>query len=166
MNSQADHQTRVIGSRVKRIEDPKLLIGQGCYLDDIKIENTHHVAFVRSPYAHAKILSVDTTEAKKLPGVIGVYKASDLESLVTSLRMPLGFPTNALPKNITPFVLCPEEVCFVGEAIVMIVARSRHVAEDAASLVHVDYQPLGMVSDIRDALEVDAPSVRSESPSN
>jgi carbon-monoxide dehydrogenase large subunit len=166
MNSQVDHQTRVIGSRVKRIEDPKLLIGKGCYLDDIKIENTHHVAFVRSPYAHAKILSVDTTEARKLPGVVGVYKASDLESLMTSLRMPLGFPTNALPKNITPFVLCPEEVCFVGEAIVMVVARSRHVAEDAAALVHVDYQPLGLISDIRDALETHAPSVRSESPSN
>ena len=129
MNSQVDHQTRVIGSRVKRIEDPKLLIGKGCYLDDIKIENTHHVAFVRSPYAHAKILSVDTTEARKLPGVVGVYKASDLESLVTSLRMPLGFPTNALPKNITPFVLCPEEVCYVGEAEQNVVTNSENAKD-------------------------------------
>ena len=166
MNSQVDHETRVIGSRVKRIEDPKLLIGKGCYLDDIKIENTHHVAFVRSPYAHAKIISIDATEALKLPGVVGIYKASDLENLVTSLRMPLGFPTNALPKNITPYILCPEEVCYVGESIVMVVAISRHIAEDAASVINVDYQPLEVISDIREALKANAPSVRSESPSN
>ena len=166
MNSQVDHETRVIGSRVKRIEDPKLLIGKGCYLDDIKIENTHHVAFVRSPYAHAKIISIDATEALKLPGVVGIYKASDLENLVTSLRMPLGFPTNALPKNITPYILCPEEVCYVGESIVMVVAISRHIAEDAASVINVDYQPLEVISDIREALKANAPSIRSESPSN
>ncbi len=166
MKSQDDHQSRIIGSRVKRIEDPKLLVGKGCFLDDIKLENTHHVAFVRSPYAHAKIISIDTSEALKVPGVIAVYKASDLENLVLSLRMPLGFPTNALPKNITPYILCPKEVCFVGESIVMVVALSRHIAEDAASLIEVDYQPLDLISDIRDSLLPNAPPVRSESQSN
>ena len=110
MNILEDQQSRIIGSRVKRIEDPKLLIGKGCFLDDIHLDNLLHVAFLRSPHAHAKILSIDTNAALNIPGIISIYTAKDLVPLVSSLRMPLGFPTNALPKNITPFILCPEEV--------------------------------------------------------
>jgi carbon-monoxide dehydrogenase large subunit len=166
MNTLEDHQSRIIGSRVKRIEDPKLLIGKGCFLDDIHLDNMLHVAFLRSPHAHAKILSIDANAALNIPGVISIYKAKDLVPLVSSLRMPLGFPTNALPKNITPFILCPEEVCYVGEAIVMVVAASRHIAEDALSVIQVDFEPLDVIADIREALTPNAPLVRLESSSN
>ena len=160
------HEPRIIGARSPRVEDPSLLKGQGCFLDDIQLPGTLHAAFVRSPHAHAHMVSIDATHALKLPGVHAVYTAKELESVLVKLRMPLGFPTTALPQNITPFVLCPKEVCFVGEAVAVVVATSRHIAEDAVELIAVEYEPLPMVHDCRQALEANAPSVRLESPSN
>ena len=160
------HEPRVIGARAPRVEDPKLLTGQGCFVDDIQLPNTLYAAFVRSPHAHALIGHIDASKALQLPGVRAIYTAKELESVLVKLRMPLGFPTTALPQNITPFVLCPKEVCFVGEALAVVVAESRHIAEDAAELIEVTYEPLPMVHDCRQSLEPNAPSVRLESPSN
>jgi carbon-monoxide dehydrogenase large subunit len=157
---------RLIGERSLRVEDPSLLKGQGCFVDDVQVAGTLHAAFVRSPHAHAKILAVDFAQALQVSGVFAIYSAHELESVLVKLRMPLGFPTNALPQNITPFVLCPKEVCFVGEAVAVVVATSRHIAEDAAEKVLVEYEPLPMVHDCRQALEAVAPPVRLESPSN
>ena len=157
---------RIVGTRARRIEDPALLSGRGRFVDDVRVESVLHAAFVRSPHAHARIRSIDAAAARALPGVHAVLAAKDILPALDRLRMPLGFPTKALPDGITPFVLCPEEVCYVGEALVMVLADSRHLAEDAVALVEVDYEPLPVISDCRDALDPAGPKVRLESPDN
>ena len=155
---------RVIGTRARRIEDPALLRGKGRYVDDIELPGLAHAAFLRSPHAHALIRSIDTAAARTIPGVFSVLTAKELEKELTSLRMPLGFPTASLPDNITPFVLTPREVCFVGEALAMVIAESRHVAEDALAAMTVDYEALPAISDCRAVLDPSAPRVRLEGP--
>jgi carbon-monoxide dehydrogenase large subunit len=155
---------RVVGTRARRIEDPALLRGKGRYADDIELPGLLHAAFVRSPHAHALIRSIETDTARAMPGVVAVLTAKDLEKQLTKLRMPLGFPTASLPDNITPFVLTPKEVCFVGEAVAVVIAESRHIAEDGAAAVAVDYQSLEAVADCRAVLDPGAPKVRLEGP--
>lgn len=155
-----------VGSRARRIEDPALLLGKGRYLDDIRIPGVMHCCFVRSPHAHALIRGIDGNPARKVPGVTAVLDATQLDAVLAQPRMPLGFPSTALPAGITPFVLARREVCFVGEAVAMVLAESRYVAEDAVHRVAVDYEPLPAVSDCRDGLRADAPKVRVESESN
>ncbi len=157
---------RIVGSRARRIEDPALLAGRGRFIDDVRVDGVLHAAFVRSPHAHARIRSIDAAAARALPGIRAVYTARDILPALSRLRMPLGFPTQALPEGITPFVLCPEEVCYVGEALAMVIADSRHLAEDAAALVGVDYEALPAIADCRDALDPAAPRVRLEAPDN
>jgi aerobic carbon-monoxide dehydrogenase large subunit len=158
--------SRIVGSRVKRMEDPALLRGKGRYLDDIKLPDLLHCCFVRSPYAHASIKGIEVEAARDLPGVVAVLDANQLDAVLAQPRMPLGFPVSTLPPNITPFVLARNEVCFVGEAIVMVVASSRYIAEDAAQLVSIEYEVLPAVADCGMALAPDAPRVRLESESN
>ena len=141
-----------------------MLRGKGRYTDDIELPGLAHAAFVRSPHAHALIRSIDAEAARAIPGVIAVLTAKELEKQLTTLRMPLGFPTTSLPEDITPFVLTPREVCFVGEAIAMVIAESRHAAEDAVAAISVDYEPLPAVSDCRAVLDPAAPRVRLEGP--
>ncbi|HTJ99464.1 MAG TPA: xanthine dehydrogenase family protein molybdopterin-binding subunit [Bordetella sp.] len=155
-----------IGQRVRRIEDTPLLRGRGQYVADVSLPDTLHVAFVRSPHAHAEIRGVDTASALAREGVVAVVTAREMEQYLTRLRMPLGFPTAALPPDITPFVLTPHEVCFVGEAVAMVIATSRYAAEDGAGEVYVDYEPLPALSDCRDADKPESPPVRRESPDN
>ena len=157
---------RVVGTRARRIEDPALLSGRGRFVDDIRIDGTLHAAFLRSPHAHARILAIDAAAARALPGIHAVYTARDILPALSRIRMPLGFPTKVLPDGITPFVLCPEELCYVGEALVMVVADSRHLAEDAVALVEVDYEPLPALADCREALNPAAPKVRLEATDN
>ncbi|HEY9280197.1 MAG TPA: xanthine dehydrogenase family protein molybdopterin-binding subunit, partial [Eoetvoesiella sp.] len=155
-----------LGQSASRIEDAALLTGTAQFLDDVPIESPLHACFVRSPHAHARIVSIDLSAARALPGVEAVYAASDLFGELTGWRMPLGFPLAALPENTVPFVLAADEVAFVGEAIVVVIAQSRHLAEDAAALVAIEYESLGVIADCRDALREDAPLVRTELESN
>ena len=157
---------RTVGTRARRIEDPRLLRGAGRFAADIALPGLLHAAFVRSPHAHAVIRSIDTSLASKMSGVAAVYTAENLESAGVRLRMPLGFPSTSLPDNITPFVLAPSEVCFVGEALAMVVADSRYVAEDAMAAIDVDYEALPVVADLGTALATGAPKVRREAASN
>jgi len=157
---------RVVGTRARRIEDPRLLRGAGRFAPDIALPGLLHAAFVRSPHAHALIRSIDTAAARALAGVHAVLTAKELAQAGVRLRMPLGFPSTALPDNITPFVLAPSEVCFAGEAVAMVVADSRYIAEDAAAAVEIDYEALPAVSDLEGALAAGAPKVRKEAPSN
>ena len=159
-------EPRYIGARTRRIEDPALLRGEGRFVDDIRLPGMLHAAFVRSPHAHARIRGIDTAAAKSVPGVLAVLTAADLSAVLKSPRMPLGFPTKSLPPDITPFVLAPHEVCFVGEAVAMVVADSRYGAEDGVAAVEVDYEPLAAIADCRDALRPDAPKVRSDAADN
>jgi carbon-monoxide dehydrogenase large subunit len=155
-----------IGCRVRRTEDAALLRGQGQYVGDIDMPGMLHAAFVRSPHAHAAILGIDVARALEIEGVRAIITPDIMAGFLSTLRMPLGFPTTALPPDITPFVLTPAEVCFVGEAVVMVLATSRYAAEDGAAEVMVDYDPLPVVCDCREVLDPASPPVRRESASN
>jgi carbon-monoxide dehydrogenase large subunit len=162
----ANHPGSGIWQSAPRVEDEQLLRGQARFLDDVPADEACHACFVRSTQAHARIVSVDTSQARAIPGVVGVFVKKDLFGELTSWRMPLGFALAALPENTTPFVLVDHEVAFVGEAIAVVVATSRSVAEDAASLVQVHYEPLPVVASCRDAVRPDSPTVRTELSSN
>lgn len=157
---------RATGPPAKRIEDPPLLRGTGRYVDDVPLPSALHAVFVRSPHAHARILSIDAGRARALPGVAAVFDADGIAKGLTGVRLPLGYPSESLPPDITPFVLAATETCFVGEALAMIVAESRGLAEDAAELVIVEYGPLAAVTDCRHALDPASPKVRLDAPSN
>jgi carbon-monoxide dehydrogenase large subunit len=157
---------RWVGQPVKRIEDPPLLTGRGRFVDDIRMPEMAHLAFVRSPHPHAAIRGIDAAAARATPGVVAVLTLADIRSRLTAERLPLGFRSNALPDGITPFVLAKDEVCFVGEAVAAVVAESRYLAEDATAMVAVDYEPLPAVSDCRVAIEPGAPRARRATRSN
>jgi carbon-monoxide dehydrogenase large subunit len=157
---------RLVGTRIPRLEDPRLLRGGGRYVDDVKVDGALHVVFIRSPHAHAKIDRIDFVAALAVPGVAACFAAADLAPMLAGLRMPLAFPEGQLEHEPMWFVLAPEEVCYVGEAVAMVVAESRCVAEDAAALVEVDYVPLPAVVDPRAVLDPAAPRSRLDCASN
>lgn len=146
-----------VGKSVKRIEDEPLIRGRGRFLDDLQFPGMLHVAFVRSPHAHALVHGIDGTAAAGMSGVHAVLTLADLSPQLSQERLPLQFRSAQLPPDITPFVLAKDEVCFVGEAVAMVVADTRYLAEDAAALVAVDYEPLPAVSDCRAAVAPGAP---------
>jgi carbon-monoxide dehydrogenase large subunit len=157
---------RWVGQPVKRIEDPALLTGNAHFVDDIRLPETAHLAFVRSPHPHALIRGIDGAAARALPSVLAVLTLADLRPHITADRLPLGFRTAALPDGITPFVLAKDEVSFVGEAVAAVVAKSRYIAEDAAARVAVDYEPLPPVADCVRAVEPGSPRARNTTKSN
>src|SRR5262249_60330279 len=99
-------------------------------------------AFVRSPHAHAAIRGIDTSAARRCAGVHAVFTLADLAPRLAQERLPLQFRTTKLPRDITPLVLANDEVAFVGEAVAVVIARTRYIAEDAAALGAVDHDPL------------------------
>src|SRR5262249_34288618 len=152
-------ETRYIGRRHPRIEDRTLIRGAGRFVDDLNPPGLLEAAFLRSPAAHSVINSIDPTAARKLPGVHAVYTLADLRPVLNADRLPLQFPSTALPPNISPFILASKEVSYVGEAIALVVADTRYIAEDALALIELDIQELPAVSDCRDALSPEAPNV-------
>lgn len=156
----------LIGARIGRLEDAALLAGRGRFLDDLAMEGTLECAFVRSADAHARIDAIHTEEARRAPGVVAVYTLGDLRPHLTSERLPLGFAPEQGDRPITPFVLAGREVCYVGEAIAVVVAENRYLAEDAAQLVLVDATPLPAVADARAALAPGSPPVHTDTPTN
>jgi carbon-monoxide dehydrogenase large subunit len=139
-----------LGGIVRRREDPRLIQGAGRYTDDVHIHGCLHAVFVRSPLAHARIRSIDTSEAIASPGVVGVFTAADLHFESETAR----------PR------LCADEVKFVGDAVAVAVGETREAAADAAVAVHVDYDPVPAIVDITLALEPDAPLVHPEKGDN
>ncbi len=157
---------RAIGEPVRRIEDPALLRGRGRFVDDIRMPGMLHAAFVRSPHPHARIAGIDTGAAAAMEGVHAVYEGDGLSPHIAQRRMPLGFRDNRLPEDVTPFVLASDEVSHVGEAVAAVIAENRYLAEDAAALVEIEYEPLPSVAGCRAAACPDAPIVRAGRPSN
>jgi carbon-monoxide dehydrogenase large subunit len=158
--------TPSVGRAVPRLEDPRLLAGQGQYLDDIALPDLLHCAFVRSSVAHARIDRIDVEAARAMPGVHAVLTAADLLAKLTTDRMPLGASPTAAQNNSTPFVLAGKEVAYVGEPIVLVVAETRYIAEDAAAQVAISLTQLPVVSDARAAVASESPLVRTELKSN
>jgi len=153
---------KMMGARVRRVEDPRVLLGKSRYVGDIHLPDTLALAFVRSPYAHARITQVDVTAAKAHPGVKMVLTGADVADAVKPLRVvydPVKAPTH---KSCDWFVLAKDKVRFVGEAVAVVVATDRYVAEDAAALVDVDYDPLEAVWDVEKALASGSPLVHEE----
>jgi len=146
-----------VGQSIKRIEDPPLLRGRGRFVDDLQFPDLLHAAFVRSPLAHAAIRGIDGAAAASMPGVHAVLTLADLMPMLSQERLPLQFRGAQLPPDITPFVLAKDEVAFVGEAVAVVIADTRYLAEDAAALVAVDYEALPAVSDCRAAVAPGAP---------
>ena len=161
-----DRAFSIIGKPFKRIEDLPLLQGRGRFVDDLQFPGTLHAAFVRSPHAHALIHGIDAGAARQAPGVQAVLTLADLMPHLSEERLPLQFRSAQLPPDITPFVLAKDEVAFVGEAVAVVIAQSRALAEDAAALVAVDYEPLPAVADCRAAAAPGAPLAHRGRKSN
>jgi carbon-monoxide dehydrogenase large subunit len=158
--------TKYVGQPIKRIEDRPLLTGAGRYVADLRFPDMLEAAFVRSPHAHAVIRGINASAARRHPGVHAVLTLADIAPRLTQERLPLQFRTTQLPPDITPLALAKDEVSFVGEAVAVVIAQSRYIAEDAAALVAVDYEPLPAVSDCRAALASGAPRAHQARSSN
>ncbi|HJQ00543.1 MAG TPA: aerobic carbon-monoxide dehydrogenase large subunit [Jatrophihabitans sp.] len=135
--------TRMVGEPVKRVEDPRLLTGQGRYLDDLGA-GAAEAAVLRSPHAHARILDIDVTGALEVDGLLAIYTYEDLTGPLAE-PLPLLIPHPALTHGRTQYALARDEVNYVGEAIVLVVAKNRYLAEDAVERIVVSYQPLPAV---------------------
>ncbi len=155
-----------LGRSSARLEHAALIRGKGCYVDDIKLDGMLQAVFLRSPIAHGRILRADPSEALKIPGVHAVFFYQDLRTLLQSDRIPMAMPSKALRFDVDPHVLCNGEVHHVGEPIAVIVADSRHLAEDAAAQVLLEIEPLPVVVDPRLGLREGAPRARSDCPDN
>ncbi len=175
MNNKPDF--RFIGQPVRRAEDERLITGKGRFSDDFLLDGQTYAAMVRSPYAHARIRNIDTTQARKMPGVLGVFTGADC--LADGLQ---PIPHDPLPKTkydmklhgpggstvfIGPHMLLPaDKARHVGEAVAMVVAETKTQALDAAEAVEVDYEELPFVIHAEDAMRPDAPRVWDEMTSN
>ncbi|MGH2347031.1 MAG: xanthine dehydrogenase family protein molybdopterin-binding subunit, partial [Chloroflexota bacterium] len=155
----------LIGQSVKRKEDPRLITGHGRYLDDIVLPNTAHAALLRSPHAHARIISIDTSRARELPGVVAVYTGADLKETVNPL--PCAFPAGGTQTNLPPHrALAVDKVRYVGDGVAVVVAEEGSIAEDALDLIDVEYEVLPVVADAEKARAAGAPQLHEEAPGN
>ncbi len=166
MNAPVPPTTRLVGRDVKRVEDAALIRGLGRFVDDIALDGMLHVAFVRAQHAHAAIGGIDVAEARAMPGVHAVWTLDDLRPHLTDTRLVVALPSPAYRLDLHRPILADKEVVHVGEAIVMVLAESRYVAEDAAATVQVDYDPLPAVSDCVSALDPGAPVAHKGAASN
>ncbi len=140
--------------RMHRKEDVRFLRGQGNYVDDVNLPGMLHGAVLRSPFAHARIVSIDTSAAEALPGVKAVITGAVLETLGLAWMPTLSYDTQA--------VLATDKVRFQGQEVAFVVAESRYIARDALELIDVEYDPLPAVVDAKKALEPDAPIIRDD----
>ncbi len=134
-----------IGKSMKRVEDPRLLVGRGTYADDVNLPEMAHAAILRSPHAHARIKRIDKTKAEALPGVLIVMTGAEAAEVTGPL------PTWGNPP-VYQYCIAKDKVLHVGEAVVAVVAETRYIAEDACDLVEVEYEPLPVVVDPEEAL--------------
>jgi carbon-monoxide dehydrogenase large subunit len=155
-------RTPWIGRPLRRLEDDRLLRGQGCFTDDFSVPGQAHAWFVRSPHPHARILTIDTSSARAAPGVIAVLTGTDaITNGLSSMpfmhlhKRPDGSPIIAPPR----LPLTADIVRFVGDAVAMVIAETRNAAKDGADLVEVDYEPLPAVVSVEQSSASDAAQV-------
>ncbi|HJN61188.1 MAG TPA: hypothetical protein QF630_09115, partial [Alphaproteobacteria bacterium] len=156
--------TAMFGARVQRLADARLVRGEGSFIDDIPLEGALHVAFVRSPFARARILSIDCQAAREMESVAAVYTCDDLGSL--DILMPLLIPHPSLSAPRTQRPLARGDVFHVGQPVAMVVALDRYTAEDATRLIDVDYEPLEVELDLQAAVADGAPRVHEDVANN
>src|SRR5262245_38420983 len=152
----ADHKW--IGQAVKRKEDPDLLTGKAQFVADAEMPGMLHMAILRSPYAHARITTIDASAALALPGVTAVITGTDAAAMSTPLfGLPPGWSTHCL---------AVEKVCYVGEPVAVIAAQDRYCAEDALETITVEYESLPVEVDPERALAPDSPLVQADKGTN
>ncbi len=147
-------EVRGLGHSVKRKEDERFLRGRGNYIDDIKLPNMLHMELLRSPFAHARITSIDVSRAQALPGVIAVVTGELMGQHNLAWMPTLSGDTQA--------VLATDKVRFQGQEVAAVIAESAYIAKDALELIDVDYEPLGAVTSPQKAQEAGAPLIRDE----
>src|SRR3989440_1028945 len=155
----------MLGSPIKRREDPRLITGQSTYVDDIKIPGMLHMAVVRSPYGHARINSINADAARKHPGVVAVYTAEDLKGAVgnIAIAVPLGKIAEGMGAR---GALADGKVRFYGDPVAVVIAEDLYTARDARDLVEVDYEPLPAAIDVEKAMQPGAPLLYEEFGTN
>jgi 2-furoyl-CoA dehydrogenase large subunit len=159
---EAEAKRGYAGQNVPRKEDKRLVQGEGVFFDDVKRHNMGYVHFVRSPYAHAKIRSVDVSKALEHPGVLGTLTGDEV-ALLTDPFFQISSPPGA---HLRDFCLAVGKARFVGEPVAAVVATTRETARDASELVEVDYEPLPALTDAREALADGAPLLHDEAGTN
>lgn len=156
--------TQIIGSSIKRREDPRLITGEAKYIDDIQLPGMLHAAILRSPHAHAKIKSINTARAKQHPGVVAVFTGQDFKDVPA---LPCAWQAGGVKNNAnTPRILEMDKVTFTGAGVAVVVAEDRYTAEDALNLIDVDYEPLPAVVDAEKATQPGAPQIHDNAPNN
>jgi aerobic carbon-monoxide dehydrogenase large subunit len=153
---------KLVGKRIRRREDPRLITGTATYVEDIQMPGMHHAAIVRSPHAAARIRSIRIEEAAKAPGVVAVFTGKDTAK-VGAVPCGASLPGLRVPHH---NILATNRVYFVGHPVAVVVARDRYLAQDAADLVEVEYEVLPAVADPEKALGPNAPAVHPEWPDN
>lgn len=158
---------KLMGQPVKRREDPRLITGTSQYVDDITLAGMLHLTFVRSPHGHAKVNGIDTAEALKVPGVVAIVTAKDVNDLVTGpMPYEFGFEPFQNVKNMERKPLATDKVRYVGDPVAAVIAETRYAARDAAALVEVDYDSLPAVVDPEKGMEDGAPLLYEEFGTN
>jgi carbon-monoxide dehydrogenase large subunit len=158
--------TTMIGAKIHRREDPRLVRGAGHYVDDFTLPGTVHLAVVRSPLAHARIKRIDITDATKAAGVVAIYTHKDFAKVLSG-TMPVTPSFVPEKKQIPPhFPIADKEVVYQGEPVAVVLAETKYGAADAANLIDVEYEQLDAVTDLEKALEAGSPKVHSTGPDN
>jgi len=163
---------KYFGAAVKRREDPRFLLGQGRFIDDVIVPGMLHAAFLRSPHAHARIVRINTAAAASAPGVVRVLSFQDLERWMKPLPLFGAVPPGLAAavkfdiRQAPQWALCRDRVRYVGEIVAMVVADSPERAEDAVDLIEVEWDPLPPVVDMTRAVEPGAPLIHPEWGSN
>ena len=152
----------LVGKRIRRREDPRLITGTATYVEDIQMPGMHYAAIVRSPHAAANIRSINTKAASEAPGVAAVFTGKDTEK-VGPVPCGASLPGLRVPHH---HILATQRVYFVGHPVAVVVARDRYLAQDAADLIEVDYDVLPAVAEPERAIAKDAPAVHPEWPDN
>ncbi|HXR27362.1 MAG TPA: xanthine dehydrogenase family protein molybdopterin-binding subunit [Candidatus Baltobacteraceae bacterium] len=158
--------TDVLGTSVKRVEDPRFITGKGRYLDDIQMPGMTHLAILRSPYAHANIRAVDTSAARTMPGVVAVFTGADIPYNPLPMAWPAGGVAGIQNNVNTPRVLATDSVKWTGEGVAAVVAETAAQAVDALEAIVVDYEPLPVVVDAEAATKPGAVQLHENAPRN
>lgn len=165
--------SKMVGARVRRKEDPRLITGSSAYVDDIQLPRMTYLAIARSPYAHGVLNGVDASAAEALPGVVTVLTAADLEKILPNFETEAKGETGAEEDEVTDEIPVPpilplarSKVRYVGEPVAAVIAESRAIAEDAIELVDIDIEPLDPVTDVFEAMKDGAPHLYDTVPNN
>ena len=158
--------TRTIGKRVSRVEDPSLVRGKARFVDDIHIDGMLHAVFVRSQYAHARIRSIAKSAALEMPGIRAVLTAADIGPYLTADRLKVALPDRSYKQQRDRPILAVSEVAYVGEPFAVVIADDPYLAEDAAMQVGVEYEPLPAATECRAALLPGANLVHADATTN